>query len=189
MKRSLRLCLAVGLALTACESQGGKPVTAPPAPAPKPAPPPKPPVVTDITAQDYVMPPLPRARVTLTDAFGGKHPVEVEVAWTRDQRTRGLMWRTELAEGTGMLFIFQKDTWLSFWMKNTLIPLDMIFIRSDFTIVGIVAKAEPKTLSARAPEAEAMYVLEVPSGWSEKIGLKPGLKVKVEGIQGIQPQP
>ncbi len=189
MKRSFTLCLAVALAVTACESQGSKPATTPPAPAPQPAvPPPKPPV-TDITAKDYVMPPLPRGRVTLTDAFGGKHPVEVEVAFTRDQRTRGLMWRTELAEGTGMLFIFEKDTWLSFWMKNTLIPLDMIFFRSDFTIVGIVEKAEPKTLSARAPEAESMYVLEVPAGWSEKIGLKPGLKVKVEGTQGLQPQP
>lgn len=186
MSRSLSLCFAVALVVTACESQGSKPV-APPAAAPKVAQPK--PVVTDITAQDYVMPALPKARVVLVDAFGGKHPVEVEVAWTRDQRTRGLMWRTELAEGTGMLFIFPTDQWLSFWMKNTLIPLDMIFIRSDFTIVGIVAKAEPKTLSSRAPEGQSMYVLEVPSGWSEKIGLKPGLKVKVEGIQSITPQP
>jgi uncharacterized protein len=188
VSRSFSLGFAVALTLTACESQGSKPV-APVAPPAKPAVvQPKPPV-TDITAQDYVMPALPRARVILTDAFGGKHPVDAEVAWTRDQRTRGLMWRTELAEGTGMLFIFQKDSWLSFWMKNTLIPLDMIFIRSDFTIVGIVEKAEPKTLSARAPDSESMYVLEVPSGWCEKIGLKPGLKIKVEGIQSIQPQP
>ena len=186
MSRSVSLGCAVAFALTACESQGSKPVT--PAPAPPPVVQSKPPV-TDITAQDYPMPPLPRARVMLVDAFGGKHPVEVEVAWTRDQRTRGLMWRTELAQGTGMLFIFQKDSWLSFWMKNTLIPLDMIFIRADLTIVGIVAKAEPKTLTGRAPQAESMYVLEVPSGWSEKIGLKPGLKVKLEGIQSIQPQP
>lgn len=183
MKRSSSLGFALVLALSACESQGSKPAqTRLPAPQPKPA-------VTDITAQDYVMAPLPRARVTLVDAFGGKHPVDVEVAWTRDQRTRGLMWRTELAEGKGMLFIFAKDSWLSFWMKNTLIPLDMIFIRSDLTIVGIVAKAEPKTLSARAPDAQSMYVLEVPSGWSEKIGLKPGLKVKLEGLQGLEPHP
>ena len=175
--------LALVLTLSACESRGSKPSeTKLPAPPPKPA-------VTDITAQDYVMPPLPRARVTLVDAFGGKHPVEVEVAWTRDQRTRGLMWRTELAEGRGMLFLFSEDDWLSFWMKNTLIPLDMIFIRSDLTIVGIVERAEPKTLSARAPDAQSKYVLEVPSGWSEKIGLKRGLKVQLEGIQGLTPEP
>lgn len=181
--RSFSLSFAAVLTLTACQSQGSKP-TAPPSPPVQAAP-----AVTDITAQDYVMPKLPHARVTLVDAFGGKHPVDAEVAWNRDQRTRGLMWRTELPEGTGMLFVFQKDSWLSFWMKNTLIPLDMIFIRSDLTIVGIVERAEPKTLSARAPEEESMYVLEVPSGWSEKIGLKRGLKVKIDGLQGLQPAP
>lgn len=136
------------------------------------------------------MPKLPHGRVTLTDAFGGKHPVDAEIAATRDARTRGLMWRTQLPEGTGMLFIFEKDDWLSFWMKNTLIPLDMIFIRSDLTIVGIVERAEPKTLSARQPNnQQSMYVLEVPGGWSEKIGLKPGLKVQIEGTKDITPVP
>ncbi len=179
-----RFLLIAALVLFACESQGKPPVVVvpPAAPAPKP-------VVTDVTAQDYVMPKLPHARVTLVDAFGGKHPVDAEVAATRDQRTRGLMWRTELAEGTGMLFIFDRDDSLSFWMKNTLIALDMIFVRSDLTIVGIVARAEPRTLSARSPGAESKYVLEVPSGWSEKIGLKPGLKVSIEGAQGIVPAP
>jgi uncharacterized membrane protein (UPF0127 family) len=169
--------------VSACESQGKPPVaTAPPVEKPK-AP------VTDITAQDYVMPKLPRARVVVVDAFGGKHPVDVEVAATRDSRTRGLMWRTELAEGTGMLFLFERDQPLSFWMKNTLIPLDMIFIRSDLTIVGIVERAEPKTFSPRAPKGDSMYVLEVPSGWTEKIGLKPGLKVTFEGTQGLTAEP
>ena len=180
MSRSSSLLLALVLTLTSCESQGGKP---PPPPRVEK------PVVTDITAQDYVMPKLPHARVTLVDAYGGKHPVDAEVAYTRDARTRGLMWRTELAEGTGMLFIFKGDSWLSFWMKNTLIPLDMVFIKSDLTIVGIVEKAEPKTLTARAPDEESMYVLEVPSGWSEKIGLKRGLKVKLEGTQSLVPAP
>lgn len=176
------LLLAALLMVSACESQGKPPVAAPPPVQPKP-------VVTDITAQDYVMPKLPRARVVLVDAFGGKHPVDVEVAASRDSRTRGLMWRTELAEGTGMLFIFDRDQPLSFWMKNTLIPLDMIFIRSDLTIVGIVERAEPKTFSPRAPKGDSMYVLEVPSGWSEKIGLKAGLKVSLEGTQGLVSEP
>lgn len=181
MKRSSSWSFAVAFALTACQSEG-KPPAPPPVVSQKPA-------VTAIDAQDYVMPPLPRARVMLVDAFGGKHPVDVEVAWTRDQRTRGLMWRTALPEGKGMLFIFSKDSWLSFWMKNTLIPLDMIFIRSDMTIVGIVERAEPKTLSSRAPQTQSMYVLEVPAGWSEKLGLKPGLKVRLEGIQHLSPEP
>lgn len=179
------LLFAALLVVSACESQGKPPVAPPP---PPPVAKPKPPV-TDITAQDYAMPKLPRARVVLVDAFGGKHPVEVEVAATRHSRTRGLMWRTELAEGTGMLFLFDRDSPLSFWMKNTLIPLDMIFIRSDLTIVGIVERAEPKTLSARAPRGDSMYVLEVPGGWSEKIGLKPGLKVAFEGTQTLVGEP
>lgn len=173
------------LVFGACESQGKPPPAPPVAP-----PPPAKPKVTDVTAQDYEAPKLPRGRVTLTDAFGGKHPVDVEIAATRDARTRGLMWRTALPEGTGMLFIFEKDDWLSFWMKNTLITLDMIFIRSDFTIVGIVERAEPKTLSARQPgNAQSQYVLEVPGGWSEKIGLKPGIKVLIEGTSGLTPVP
>jgi uncharacterized membrane protein (UPF0127 family) len=180
------LFAAAALALVACESQSKPP---PPAPVPAPAPAPPPAPITDITAQNYVMPKLPRGRVTLTDAFGGKHPVDVEVAYTRDQRTRGLMWRTELPEGTGMLFIFNGDQYLSFWMKNTLIPLDMVFIKSDLSIVGIVERAEPKTLTSRNPGADSMYVLEIPSGWAQKIGLKPGLKVKIEGTQGLVPDP
>lgn len=186
MSRLAFLCVAV--ALTSCQSQGKPPPAAPPPPA-RPAEPAPPGPVTDVTAQAYVMPKLPHGRVTLVDAFGGKHLVDAEIAATRDQRTRGLMWRTELPEGTGMLFIFDRDDYLSFWMKNTLIPLDMIFIRSDLAIAGIVERAEPKTLSPRTPgpNVQAKYVLEVPSGWSSKIGLKPGLKVVIEGVQGIVP--
>lgn len=162
--------------LVACQSQGEKPAV-------KAA-------STDVTAQDYVMPKLPQARVTLVDAFGGKHVVEVEVAATRDQRTRGLMWRTELAEGRGMLFVFPNESQLSFWMKNTLIPLDMIFIRSDFSIAGIVERAEPRTMVSRSPgRQQSMYVLEVPAGWSEKVGLKNGLKVTIDGLRGLVPEP
>ncbi|MFZ5445292.1 MAG: DUF192 domain-containing protein [Myxococcota bacterium] len=182
-----RLVFACVVALSACQSQG-KPPPAPPAPPAKPVEAPKP-AIKDVTAQDYVMPKLPHGRVTLVDAFGGKHAVDAEIAATRDQRTRGLMWRTELPEGTGMLFIFDRDDYLSFWMKNTLIPLDMIFIRSDLVIAGIVERAEPKTLSPRTPgpNVQAKYVLEVPSGWASKIGLRAGLKVSIEGAQGITP--
>lgn len=186
MSRQLPLVCAVGLALAACQSQGGPPA---PKPAPLPLPPPPKPVVTDITAQDYVMPALPLARVTLSDAYGGKHAVKAEVAATRDARTRGLMWRTALAEGDGMLFLFPLEDLLSFWMKNTLIPLDMVFIDSSWTIVGIVERAAPRTLDSRGPGVPAQYVLEVPAGWSAKIGLKPGLKVQAEGLAGLVPGP
>jgi uncharacterized protein len=174
--------VAAALVLAACQSQGTPPT---PPPAAKPVRP----AVQDVTAQDYPMPQLPRGRVLVTDAFGGKHPVDVEVAASRDARTRGLMWRTHLDDGKGMLFLFEREQALSFWMKNTLMPLDMIFIRSDFSIVGIVEHAEPQTLSARSPGGPSQYVLEVPADWCAKVGLKPGLKVRIEGIQGLVAEP
>jgi uncharacterized membrane protein (UPF0127 family) len=172
--------LVAALVLCACRSEAD-------ATAGRPARPAAPAKVTDVTAQDYVMPALPHARVTLVDAYGYKHAVDAEVAATRDARTRGLMWRTSLAEGVGMLFIFPTEEPLTFWMKNTLIPLDMIFISKDRVIVGIVAEAEPKTLTSRGPGADAKYVLEVPSGWSAKLGLRAGLQVQLDGIQGLVP--
>ncbi|MEW5741066.1 MAG: DUF192 domain-containing protein [Myxococcota bacterium] len=178
--RSLGAALLLALVLSACRSEGGSP---PPQDKPKPKP-----VVTDVTAQDYEMPPLPKARVILTDAYGGKHVVDTEVAATANARTRGLMWRTSLPEGTGMLFLFPHQYGLTFWMKNTLIPLDMIFIDESFTIVGIVERAEPKSLQSRGPGAPSKYVLEVPGGWSEKIGLKAGLKVELQGTADIRVQ-
>jgi uncharacterized protein len=181
------------LVLLACTSEGRPP----PAPAPKPAPvaPAAPPPVAakpvqeDPSAQDYVMPPMPIAKVTLTDAFKGSHVVEVEVAATAVTRTRGMMWRTALEPGKGMLFIFPAEQPLSFWMRNTLIPLDMIFIGKDLKVTGIVSNAEPKTLESRGVNTPSMYVLEVPGGWAEKTGIKAGSAVKLDGTMGIQATP
>jgi uncharacterized membrane protein (UPF0127 family) len=172
--------LALAL-LAACQSQGQPPAGAAARPAPSRQ--------TDVTAEDFVLPPLPHARVVLTDAYGGTHAVDAEVAATREARTRGLMWRTALADGAGMLFLFPREEPLSFWMKNTLIPLDMIFLSADRVIVGVVERATPRTLSPRGPEVDAQYVLEVPSGWVARVGLRPGLAVTIEGLVGVIPAP
>jgi uncharacterized protein len=174
------LALAV---LAACQSQGQPPAGVPKAPPSAAA------RQTDVTAADYVLPALPHARVVLTDAYGATHAVDAEVAYTREARTRGLMWRTALADGAGMLFIFPEEETLNFWMKNTLIPLDMIFVAADRTIVGVVERAEPRTLSPRGPDRDAQYVLEVPGGWVAKVGLRPGLKVRFDGIAGLVGRP
>ncbi len=180
-----RTLLWVALALVACTSEG-KP---PPAAAPHPPVPAANPPPTDPAAENYPMPALPMAKVTLTDAFKGTHIVEAEVAATGVARTRGLMWRTQLAAGKGMLFIFPAEQALNFWMRNTLIPLDMIFIGKDLKITGIVNNAEPKTLSGRGVGIASLYVLEVPGGWAEKTGLKAGGEVKLDGTMGLEVTP
>ncbi len=143
------------------------------------------PTSDDPTAENYVGPTLPHARVILEDAYGGSHLVEVEVAASNASRQRGLMWRTELPEGKGMLFIFPQSQTNSFWMRNTLIPLDMAFISEGGEIVGIVANAQPKSLASRGVSTPSKYVLEVPGGWLEKLGVRPGSKVKLQGLSMI----
>ncbi len=185
---SLRLTTAaLGVALlfgcpSTTEAKGPPPPASPPAAPPKAQP-------KDVTDEDYQMEALPLARVTLLDAYGGTHVVEAEVAANEGARTRGLMWRKQLAEGKGMLFLFPHEQALNFWMRNTLIPLDMIFIDAKLEIAGIVEMAEPRTLSGRGVGKPSKYVLEVPGGWSAKIGLKPGLKVRFEGTEHVEVTP
>lgn len=164
--------LLVLLACQAPEAQGKPPPTTPP---PK-----------DVTAKDYAMPPLPRAFVRLHDAFGGVHRVEVEVAATPEARSRGMMWRTELAAGKGMLFLFPEEEVQSFWMRNTLIPLDMIFITTGMKVAGIVERAEPRTFTQRTVGVPSQFVLEVPGGWSQSVGVTKGSAVEFEGVASIQ---
>jgi uncharacterized protein len=133
----------------------------------------------DVTLQSYKAQPMRKGRVVLEDAFGGKLVVEVEIAQSPEMRERGMMWRKELAHGKGMLFVFDHEDEHSFWMKNTLIPLDMIFISGDLKVVGVVERAEPKSLGSRTVYQPSKYVLEVPGGWAEKVGLKPGGRVQL----------
>jgi uncharacterized membrane protein (UPF0127 family) len=144
---------------------------------------------TDPAAEDYPSPPLPHARVMVPDAYGGMHAVDVEVAATPASRERGLMWRNALAEGKGMLFIEPHELVQNFWMRNTLIPLDLFFIDKGLRIVGIVENAEPKTLTGRGVPYPSMYVLEVPGGWAARIGAHAGARVELQGTEGIDVKP
>ena len=140
----------------------------------------------NVSAEDYEMAPLPRAWVHLHDAYGGTHRVEVEVAATPEARTRGLMWRKELPAGKGMLFIFPRDEVQGFWMRNTLIPLDMLFINSERRVVGIIEHAVPHSEESRSVGIPGQYVLEVPGGWTQKVGVVKGSTVELEGLSGIR---
>ena len=131
--------------------------------------------------KDSGFPSLARGWVTL-HGEGVDHRVRVEVARTDKERARGLMHRKDLASGAGMLFIFKQERDQTFWMKNTLIALDMIFIRQDMTIAGIVHEAEPLTLTQRSIGKPSLYVLEVPGGWAQQTGIKSGQRVSFQDI-------
>ncbi|HET7755274.1 MAG TPA: DUF192 domain-containing protein, partial [Anaeromyxobacteraceae bacterium] len=126
--------------------------------------------------------PAPPGRVVVSSPSGRESSVAVEVARTPDELARGLMNRTSLAEDAGMLFVFPATEEHTFWMKNTLIPLDMIFISEDRTVVGVVADAAPLTLDARSPGVASRYVLEVTGGWAARHGVAPGDRVAFEGV-------
>jgi uncharacterized membrane protein (UPF0127 family) len=92
------------------------------------------------------------------------------------------MFREKLADDEGMLFVFPASAVQSFWMKNTLIPLDMIFIGEDLTVVGVVERAEPHSLTPRYVPTPSRYVLEVNGGWSAARGVAAGDRVRFEGL-------
>jgi hypothetical protein len=126
----------------------------------------------------------PRARpsVSLESPSGRSASVVVEVARTDADRERGLMFRQKLGADEGMLFVFPESRDHSFWMKNTLIPLDMIFIAESGTVVGVVQDAEPMTTTPRGVGAPSRYVLEVNGGWSAAHGVARGDRARFEGV-------
>lgn len=117
----------------------------------------------------------------LLESGGKTLVVKVELADTPEKRERGLMFRKELADGQGMLFLFDEEGEHSFWMKDTLIPLDLIFVDSAGTVTGIVARARPLTLEPRSGGPSRM-VLEVPGGWAAAHGVRVGDRMRVEGL-------
>ncbi len=114
---------------------------------------------------------------------GGPVRVSLEVVSTPAAVQRGLMYRTELANGHGMLFVFAEEEEHSFWMKNTLIPLDMIFIARDGPttghIAGIHADAVPHSTTPVGVGKPSTWVLEVPGGWCKREGVQAGDRVQL----------
>ena len=108
---------------------------------------------------------------------GKEHSFDVELALTLQDQARGLMHRTEMAEDAGMLFYFGNEAERGFWMKNTLIPLDMLFIKADGTIYHIHENAIPHDLTSIRSQGPVAAVLELNAGISAKLGLKAGNKV------------
>jgi len=125
------------------------------------------------------------ARVELLPPGRDPLVVSVEVVETPEARQRGLMFRKQLGPDAGMLFIFERPEQQSFWMHNTLIPLDMIFITADWTILGIVENATPLTDSPRSVPGDSQYVLEVNAGFARRHGLQAGTSLRyVPAVSG-----
>jgi len=107
----------------------------------------------------------------------GDHSFDIEVATTDKDRALGLMFRRSLPENAGMLFLYDPPAPAAMWMKNTLIPLDMVFISPDGRVHRIESNAEPFSTSLIPSEGTIAAVLELNAGQADKIGLKRGDKV------------
>ena len=114
----------------------------------------------------------------------GELAVNVEVVSSEGALTRGLMYRQHLPPDDGMLFLMHEENDWGFYMRNTLIPLDMIFITKDMTIAGIVQNAVPLDETNRKVGAQSLYVLEVNGGYSASHGVMAGQKVRFENTEG-----
>jgi uncharacterized membrane protein (UPF0127 family) len=112
----------------------------------------------------------------------GELAVSVEIVATEAKIERGLMYREHLPPDDGMLFLMREDRIWSFWMRNTLIPLDNIFITKDMTIAGIAENAEPRTETLREVDKPSLYVLEVNGGYCAAHKVTAGAKVRFEGV-------
>jgi len=127
---------------------------------------------------------VPRVRISAEDGTS-KAVVRVEIAYTPAARELGLMYRQRLGENAGMLFIFKQAQRLTFWMKNTEIPLDLIFAGTDGTVEGIVANAEPFSERELSVAGKSQYVLEVNGGFARRHGIKPGDRLNFIGIRPV----
>jgi len=107
----------------------------------------------------------------------GGQEIRVEIATTPEQHELGLMFRESLPQGRGMLFIFTPPSEVFMWMKNTLIPLDMVFIAGNKTILRIAENTTPRSLATIPSGGKTLAVLELPAGDATRLALAPGMPV------------
>jgi uncharacterized membrane protein (UPF0127 family) len=119
----------------------------------------------------------PQTQLPRLQLSAGMHLIEVQVASTFEQRGTGLMFRTDMPQHEGMLFVFEQPSQQCFWMKNTLLPLSAAFIADNGRIVNIV-DMKPQTLDSHCSTEPVRFVLEMNQGWFAKKGLKAGSVIK-----------
>lgn len=123
--------------------------------------------------------PNPKLETAMIKIGGAQ--VLAELARNETERERGLMYRKSLEDGQGMLFVFDSDQQLSFWMKNTIIPLSLAYISSDGTIRQIVDLV-PQSLASVQADRSVRYALEVPQGWFDRAGVRVGDMVDLAAL-------
>ena len=106
----------------------------------------------------------------------GMHQIDAQVATTDEQRATGLMFRKQMPQHEGMLFIFERPSQQCFWMKNTLLALSAAFVADDGTVVN-VEDMKPQTLDSHCSLKPVRYVLEMNQGWFAKKGIKSGARL------------
>ena len=111
---------------------------------------------------------------------------DVYVATNNSQRARGLMFVRDLPENTGMLFIYEGDGMLSMWMKNTFIPLDILFVRADGTVSSIAYNTEPQSLESIRALEPVRYVLELNAGVAEKSSIDKYSRLDWDGMPAVE---
>jgi hypothetical protein len=121
-----------------------------------------------VMAQELPQTNLPRIKLQ-----AGMYQIDTQLAQTPDQRSVGLMFRKEMPQHEGMLFVFEQPATQCFWMKNTLLPLTAAFVADDGTIVNLV-DMKPQTTDSHCSEKPVRFVLEMNQGWFAKKGLKAG---------------
>lgn len=120
---------------------------------------------------------IPTPTISIATPWG-EATVTVEIATTRSEIARGLMYRDHLPYDAGMLFVMGKESVWSFWMRNTFVPLDLIFIARDWTVAGVVPSAEPCTETLRSINKPSSYVLETNGGWAAAHQITAGAKAR-----------
>ena len=137
-------------------------------------------VLVAVAAHAQEQPQLDLPRVHLS---AGMHQIDAQVAQTFDQRMTGLMFRKEMPQHEGMLFVFDEPSVQCFWMKNTLLPLTAAFVADDGTIVNL-ADMKPQTTDSHCSKKPVRFVLEMNQGWFAKKGIKAGAKLSGAPFKG-----
>ena len=132
--------------------------------------------VSTLLSQPGMAQDAPQMNLERVKLSAGMHQIDTQVAMTPEQRQIGLMFRKEMPQSEGMIFVFEQAAQQCFWMKNTILPLTAAFVADDGTIVNL-ADMKPQTTEPHCSAKPVRYVLEMNKGWFAKKGIKAGAKL------------